>query len=100
MRLERQLEELAKLGIRPDPGIGIEEFLGQLDREAFEDPPFDVLLTALGGPVQKEPYDKPVCSHAWGLETESIYDTGAYVAIVENLLRVAGKPKEHFQNLE
>jgi len=100
MRLEQQLEELARLGIQPDPGVGIDEFLGQLDRAAFENPPFDVLLTALGFPVQQEPYDKPVCSRAWNFDTECIYGPGDYVHIVENLLRIAGKPKDHLQGLE
>lgn len=98
MRLEQQLEELAKLGLHLEPGVGIEEILKEVDRDVLEDPPFDVLLTALG--AQQEPYDKPVCSGALGFDTECIYDTGAYVTIVKDLLRLAGKPEDHFQDLE
>jgi len=99
MRLEEQLEELAKLGLHLAPGIGAEDFLGQLNREAFEDPPFDVLLTALGAPI-KEPFEEPACSRAWSFDTECIYDTGDYVSIVKNLLRVAGKPEDYLASLE
>src|SRR5688572_954855 len=99
MKFEQQLEELAKLGIRPERGIGPEYFLRELDREAYEDPPFDVLLTSLGMAVQEEPYDRPVCSRVWDFDTECINDTGDYVAIVHNLLRVAGKPMSHFKDI-
>jgi hypothetical protein len=100
MRLERQLEELAKLGIAPAPGVGVDEFLGQLDREALEDPPFDLLLTVLGTPIQQEPYDRPMCSRAWNFDPECIAGPGDYMAIVRELLRVANKPPNFFKDLK
>jgi hypothetical protein len=82
--------ELARMGVGLEPGITIDDLLYPFDREAFEDPPFDLVLFALGMEVEREPWGRPICRRAWHLDSECVHGEGAYVTIVNRLAALAG----------
>ena len=90
MRLEAQLSELAALGLALEPGVTVDDLLYSFDRDAYEKKPFDLLLFILGAEVEREPWGRPFCARVWNFDTECIEGSGAYVNIVEHLVRVAG----------
>lgn len=92
MKLEQQLAKLAALGLKLDDGITVDDLLYSFDRKDYEERPFDLILFALGIEVEREPWDRSVCSRVWNFDTESIYATGDYVRIVKRLCQVAGQP--------
>lgn len=92
MRLEEQLARLANLGLELEPGITLKDILSLFDREAYEEPPFDLILFVLGTGVESASGERPVCSRAWNFDMECIGSTGDYVDIVKRLCHVAGQP--------
>ncbi|MBA3530968.1 MAG: hypothetical protein H0T73_03460 [Ardenticatenales bacterium] len=89
MRLEQQLDALAELGLALDEGITIDELLYSFPRAAQEQRPFDLILFVLGIKGERPPWGRAICSRVWNFDTECITATGAYVHIVQRLLRVA-----------
>jgi hypothetical protein len=89
MKLEDQLAELASLGLVLGPDVTIEDLLHSFDREDYEEKPFDLVLFTLGVEVEREPWGRHFCPKAWNFDTECIEGPGSYVAIVENLARIA-----------
>jgi hypothetical protein len=96
MELEQQLDELAARDIRLDDGVTIDDLLISFDREAFDDPPFDLLLVVLGMTVEREPFETRICSRAWNFDTERIVGDGDYSDIVRQLLALAGRAPDYF----
>ena len=92
MTLEEQLQKLAAIGLPLSDGVTVDDLLYSFDRASYERKPFDLLLFILGAEVERAPWGRPVCARAWNFDTECIYDSGAYVRIVERLCRVAGAP--------
>jgi hypothetical protein len=91
MTLEQQLEILADLGLKLDPGITMDDLLCSFSREDYEEKPFDLILFVLGGEADCEPWGRAVCSRVWNFDTECICSTGDYVRIVKRLCQVAGQ---------
>jgi hypothetical protein len=92
LKLEAQLEELAELGLKVNPGITVDDFLYGYDRQDFEAVPFDLVLFYLGAEVEREPWGRRICERVWGFDTECIDGAGDYVQIVRTLCRLTGDP--------
>lgn len=92
MTLEEQLDALSKLGLALNDGVTVDDLLYSFDREEYENEPFNLILFVLGIEVEREPWDRSVCSRAWNLDMECIDGTGDYVRIVKRLCEVAGQP--------
>ncbi len=92
LKLEAQLDELAKLGLVLNSGITIEDLLYSLDRSELEQEPFEQLLFLFGSEVEREPWGRRICDRVWNFDTECIVSTGDYVNIVKNLCLLTGKP--------
>jgi len=92
MTLEEQLEKLGALGLKLDDGITVDDLLYSFDRVDYEERPFDMILFVLGIEVEREPWERPVCSRVWNFDTECIGETGDYVSIVNRLCQVADQP--------
>ena len=89
MKLEDQLETLAKIGLRPNPGVDIDDFLYSFDREEYEKEPFDLVMFVLGMEVEREPFGH-FSDVAWNLDMECIEGDGSYAEIVDRLCVIAG----------
>lgn len=92
MTLEQQLATLSELGLKLNDGITVDDLLYSWDREEYENESFDTILFMLGSEVEREPWGRNVCDHAWNFDVECIEGDGSYVTIVQNLCRVAGAP--------
>ncbi len=92
LKLETQLAKLAELGLVLNLGITIDDLLYSLDRQSFEDEPFECLLFSLGIEVEREPWGRRICNSVWNFDTECIVSTGDYVEIVRNLCGLTGEP--------
>jgi hypothetical protein len=90
LRVEEQLAELARLGIGLAPGVTVEDLLRSFHREWLEERPFELLLSALGGEVESEPWGRRFSRQVWCLDLECIECDGAYVRIVQHLGELAG----------
>ena len=89
MTLEQQLESLAELGLTLNDAVTVDDLIYSFGRESYEERPFDLILFMLGAEVEREPWGRSVCSRVWNFDTECIYQTGDYVAIVKRLCDVA-----------
>lgn len=113
MDLEAQLAELAALGLALEAGITADDLLRAYSRKEYEERPFDLLLSVLGQEAvdvspatyegrpdlllaalkadgEREPWSKPFCRGVWHFDPECIEDSGSYVTVVNQLVRVAG----------
>src|SRR3954454_25082344 len=86
--LEEQLRILDEVGIRPRPGVSVEQLLEHWGREEFHQQPFLLALLALGGETGDLPY-VPLSDTVWHLDTECIEDHGAYVLVAERMRDLA-----------
>jgi hypothetical protein len=87
--LEAQLAELATLGLALEPDASIADVLAMWGREAYEERPFDLLLFVLGVDVPRAPHGRTLSQRVWDFDTECVYGPGAYVKIVDHLVRLA-----------
>jgi hypothetical protein len=92
MQLEQQLEILEELGVVPNAGITIDDFLYSHDRSEYERRPFDLVLFMMGVEVERQPWGRPFSDKVWNFDHERIYGNGDYVKIVKHLCRLAGDP--------
>jgi hypothetical protein len=92
LKLEIQLTKLAELGLVLNSGIIIEDLLYSIDRTAFEDKPFELLLFSFGSEVERAPWGRRICNRVWNFDTECIATTGDYVKIVQKLCLLTGEP--------
>ncbi len=93
MKLEKQIEKLAELGLVLNQGISIDSLLTSYPREEYEKKPFDLILFLYGDEVEEEPWGRYICDSAWNFDAECIEDHGDYVAIVKQFHRITGKKK-------
>lgn len=91
MTLEEQLVTLESVGIRLNQGVTIDDLLYSFDREEYEAEPFATLMFVVGLEIERKPWGRFFSDAAWNLDMECIEGAGSYVAIVQNLSRVAGK---------
>ncbi len=100
MTLEQQLAKLASLGLKLDDGVTIDDLLHSFDREHFEEPPFDLILFALGIEVERRPWGRPVCSRRLEKLRSGVQyaSSGDYARIVTRLCQVAGQ-SERLRNI-
>lgn len=89
--LEEQLDELARLGVRMNKGVTVDDLCHSCDRSHFESQPYDALLFLLGSDVERAPWGRHVSDCAWLFDANSIDGDGSYVDIVAHLARIAGK---------
>ena len=92
VKLEVQLAKLADLGFKLEDGITIDDILYSFDRKDYENEPYDLILSVLGSEVEREPWDRSICSRVWNFDMECIVETGDYVRVVKRLCQVAGRP--------
>ena len=92
VKLEVQLDKLAALGFKLEDGITVDDILYSFDRKDYEKEPYDLILSVLGTEVEREPWDRWICSRVWSFDTECIVQTGDYVRVVKRLCQVAGRP--------
>jgi hypothetical protein len=88
LSLEDQIARLAELGVRLAPGVRVEDLLRSWSREDLEAEPFQNVLIALGGEIERAPYP-PASPDVWHLDTECVEDDGAYVAVAERVQLLA-----------
>lgn len=93
MKLETQIEKLAKIGLRLNEGISVKDFLQSFDRKEYEENPFDLILFVYGIEVEEAPWGRFFCDRVWNFDTECIEDHGDYVSIVQNFHRITGRAK-------
>lgn len=91
--LEEQLARLASIGLVPNAGVTVDDFLRSFSREDYEAAPFDLVLFVFGIELEREPFGRFVSDVAWNLDTECVEGPGSYRAILENLCRIAGNPE-------
>ena len=89
MELEAQLQELSGLGLTLNEGVNIDDLLYSFGRDDYENRPFDLILFVLGTEVERQPWGRSFCSSVWNFDSECIYETGDYVAIVQRLCELA-----------
>lgn len=87
--LEAQLERLAQLGLRLNPGVGERHLTTFADRAALEKAPFKQLVEVMGITLEEEPYT-PLCNRLWMCDYERVEDHGAYVEVVRRLETMTG----------
>jgi hypothetical protein len=87
--LEDQIQILKGHRISFREGIGINDLLISHDREKYEKKPFELILWALGGEVEKDPY--PIVSDdIWDCDYERIEDRGSYSSVISRLHALSG----------
>ncbi|MBZ0187794.1 MAG: hypothetical protein K8F91_16225, partial [Candidatus Obscuribacterales bacterium] len=87
--LETQLAELESCGIKPNPGVSLDDILLSFSRYDYENKPYELLLTALGSQMKREPH--PFMSDdIWHLDAECIEDHGSYKIILERIVKLTG----------
>ena len=72
VKLEVQLAKLAALGFKLEDGITVDDILYSFDRKDYEKEPYDLILSVLGSEVEREPWDRWICSRVWNFDTECI----------------------------
>lgn len=83
---EEQLQNLSACGISLKPGMSKEILFTEYEPEDYVNEPYLLLLIALGGETEEEPYGF-LSSDIWHFDTECIEDHGDYAGIA---LRMEG----------
>ena len=83
--LEVQLEALADLGIKLNPGITIDDMLYSNPREEFERSPFEVVFFVLGIEVERKPWGRYFSDQVWYFDEECVADPDVYTGVVPDL---------------
>jgi hypothetical protein len=90
VRLEEQIEKLARLGIRMSEGMTIDVLLAESNRDSYEGQPYINLLLTYGGEAEVEPnHFKRISGDFLALDAECIEGGGSYVKVAEWLLELA-----------
>lgn len=76
MRLETQLNHLAKIGLALPPGMTVEDVLTFDSREVFEQVPIGLLLPVRGLESQGKPWGRRMCDRAWTLNIKCVDGVG------------------------
>jgi hypothetical protein len=84
--LERQLEELAKCGVRLNPGFSVATLLEEFAREKFEERPYAGAVISMAGVAAN---GVPLSNNLFHLNTECIEGDGAYKHIADRMRDLA-----------
>jgi len=87
--LEAQLDVLATCGIRPKPGVTVDDLLCTFDREKYEKVPYIVLL-CIPGSESEHDLTTFLSDNVWHLDTECIEDQGSYAHVAYRMTDLAG----------
>ncbi|SFE86861.1 hypothetical protein SAMN04487969_108132 [Paenibacillus algorifonticola] len=85
---EQQLERLSEIGIRLHADVKAEWLLDTNSREQFEKDPYLSLLIVMGEEAEIDGEWRWVSDDVWYMDAECIEDTGDYVRILEQLMRL------------
>jgi len=88
MSLYAQLDQLARCGITPQPGVDPSDLLVRYSERQYETDPFRLLLTVLGE-VSNNAANSPLSEHVWHLQVGSITGLGDYMRIAERMSLLA-----------
>ncbi len=87
---EEQLQNLAECGIKLRPQFSSDVLFEEWTLEEFEEEPYELLLTALGGDKEVGKWQwTPISNDIFHFDTECIEDHGAYVTIAERMRDLA-----------
>ena len=87
--LEKQLEELAEIGLTLNPDVREEDLFAFADRKVLESKPYQGLIEVMGIEVEREPFT-PVSNRIWMCDYERIEDHGAYRDVLDRLELMTG----------
>src|SRR5262249_55062059 len=91
--LERQLSDLAAIGLVINPGVTREDLTTFEAREVLETKPYRGLVEGMGIDIEREPYT-PICDRLWMCDYERVEDRGAYRDVILRLeVMTAGRLK-------
>ena len=90
--VETQLQELAAAGIALNGSL--DDLFLSFSREQLEAKPYQTLIEALGGEVEREPF-APLCHKLWMCDFERIEDHGAYRDVLLRLEAMHGSGMEN-----
>ncbi len=88
MSIYAQLDQLARCGIEPRPGVGIAELLTRYSERQYETDPFRLLLSVLGE-ESNEPPHHPLCDTVWHLRVGCVGGPGDYTRIAQRMSLLA-----------
>jgi hypothetical protein len=86
--LYAQLDQLARCGIEPEPGVGVSDLLNRYPERQYETDPFRLLLTVLGEESNGPP-NTPLSKQVWHLRVGSITGVGDYAQIAQRMSLLA-----------
>jgi hypothetical protein len=90
IKLEKQLKDLQACDIKLRSGFTVDHLLSVSGRAEYENKPYLLLLTVMGGELEEEPYAH-FSNDIWHFDTEGIEGDGAYVAIARRMSELAGE---------
>jgi len=88
MSIYAQLDQLARCGIEPGPGVGVADLLSRYSERHYETDPFRLLLSVLGGESNDSP-PVPLSEHVWHLRVGCVAGRGDYVRIAQRMSLLA-----------
>jgi hypothetical protein len=94
MKLETQIDKLSEIGLKLNEGIVIDDLLNSFSREEYESKPFNEILFVYGIEVESPPWGRFFCDRVWNFDYECIYDSGAYIEVVNHFHRLSRKQKK------
>jgi hypothetical protein len=88
MSLYAQLDQLARCGIVPMPGVGVSDLLNRYPERQYETDPFRLLLTVLGE-ESNDSLHAPLCEQVWHLRVGCIAGPEDYTQIAQRMSLLA-----------
>lgn len=88
MSIHAQLDQLARCGIEPTPGVGVSDLLTRSSERQYETDPFRLLLKVLGEESNDLP-PVPLSQQVWHLRVGCIGGPGDYTAIAQRMSLIA-----------
>jgi len=92
--LKDQIQDFEDIGILLSDGVRKRDLLLSFSEKEYESNPYLLLLIAIGGEVEKEPWGRRVSDQVLNLDFECIEDNKSYVTIVKRLCQLAGVEKK------
>ena len=88
MSIYAQLDQLARCGIEPRPGVGVADLLSRHSEHQYETDPFRLMLSTLGEESNDLP-PVPLSDSVWHLRVGCISGPGDYTQIAERMSLLA-----------
>lgn len=88
--LDDQLDTLLRGGVSLAPGRTRDELLASFAEQRYQEDPFRLLLQAMGGEVEAEPWGRRFSCQVFTLDSECVEGDGSYALVVTELSRAAG----------